>query len=152
MIEREDYFKARDGLQRLVEERELIFAKGLEALHAWLASGAGARWLEFEDVIRRARAENLAQAMWWDREWRQERRRRGQEEQAQRDREREAQRQAVRAQTVPPALAPHTLAPPATAPASGRKPQGLARVSRRFEPTGERWVSSSALYNRGRVG
>jgi hypothetical protein len=74
VIVREEYFMARDTLAELVRERAQILPQGLEALRAWLGAGAAARWLAHEQVVQRARVEDLARAMWWERAWHSERR------------------------------------------------------------------------------
>lgn len=69
----EDYSRAREALDRLVQERAAVLPRGLDALRRWLAAGAGERWLHYEAVVTQAREQDLALAMWWESEWRRER-------------------------------------------------------------------------------
>ncbi len=63
------YFAARGGLQALVEERAKLFAGiTLDEFRRWLAARVGARWLELEGLVHRARDADLALSMWWERE------------------------------------------------------------------------------------
>ncbi len=75
-ITHEEYTRARDALDTLVRERAAILPRGLDALREWLAAGAGERWRQHEDVVQQARLEDLALGMWWEHEWRRERKRR----------------------------------------------------------------------------
>ncbi len=72
----EEYTRARDALDNLVQERAAILPRGLDALREWLAGGTGERWRQHEDVVQQARLEDLALSMWWEHEWRRERKRR----------------------------------------------------------------------------
>ena len=72
----DEYRAARDALAALCDERARVLPRGLDALRAWLAAGAGERWLKHEGVVQRARAQDLALSMWWEAEWRRERTRR----------------------------------------------------------------------------
>lgn len=71
-VTKDEYFAARDALQKLVEERTRLFRGGihLDEFRRWLGNGVGTRWAALEGVIQRARALDLPLAMWWEEEWR----------------------------------------------------------------------------------
>ncbi len=137
-ITRESYFEAREGLQKLVQERQQVYARGLEALRRWLAAGVGARWLELAERIRQARCEDLAQAMWWELEWHAERRRQQRQEQ----KEQEVQRWVACAQKPTPASIGPRPRPAFQDPP--KKPLDPQRMARSFAPSGRRWPPASS--------
>jgi hypothetical protein len=137
MITRERYVEARTALAELGRERAQILPQGLEALRAWLGAGAAARWLAHEGVIQQARAEDLAQAMWWEYTWHVERRRaRKAEQKIQRTAATEARNaaRAARKQT-----APAGAALPAPRSDQGTLSAKAPAVQRSFAPRGEVW-------------
>src|SRR3989441_1199953 len=75
-ITHDEYASARNALDTLVRERAVILPRGLDELREWLAAGAGERWRQHEEVVQQARLEDQALSMWWEYEWRRERKRR----------------------------------------------------------------------------
>ena len=121
----DEYACARNALDTLVRERAAILPRGLDVLRDWLAAGAGERWRQLEDVVHQARVEDLALSMWWEHEWRRDRKRR--------------QRAEDKARRRAEPISPGPLEKPRPGGAPRSAPPRPTPPARSFSPSGPAW-------------